>query len=153
MKYIVAILLFILVIAGVGAGAYLWYKNDQMQTKYGEVTVKGETFKVELANTQEKRELGLGGRTSLADDEGMLFVFSASGFYPFWMKDMEMPIDIIWINDGLIADVAANVPAPVEGEKLGNYYPVNPGNLVLEVNAGVIDKLGIKIGDPVQVNY
>ena len=54
---------------------------------------------VAIADTLEKRTQGLSGRESLSANEGLLFVFSTSGAYGIWMKDMRFPIDIIWISE------------------------------------------------------
>lgn len=67
---------------------------------YETTTIKlGEkTIMAEIANTKEKRELGLSGRRDLLADRGMLFVFDKPGVYGFWMKGMNFPIDIIWLD-------------------------------------------------------
>jgi len=54
---------------------------------------------VELANTNASREIGLSYRTSMNQDEGMLFVFDKIGKYGFWMKDMNFPLDILWLDE------------------------------------------------------
>src|SRR3989344_3235869 len=63
------------------------------------VKIGGVTLQVELAETPEAHARGLSGRQSLDEDQGMLFVFSkGSPAAPgFWMKDMNFPIDIIWL--------------------------------------------------------
>ena len=61
---------------------------------------------VEVADTQASRELGLSGREKMGDDEGILFVFDTPGRYGFWMKDMQFPLDIIWINqNGVVVNM------------------------------------------------
>jgi len=54
---------------------------------------------VELADTPEKRAQGLSGKKELNHDRGILFVFDKSDAYSFWMKDMNFPIDIIWLDE------------------------------------------------------
>ena len=61
------------------------------------VQIAGQTIKVEIADTDAKRELGLSGHAPLSDTQGMLFVFDTPGIYSFWMKDMLFPLDIIWL--------------------------------------------------------
>lgn len=64
-------------------------------------------LRVTVLERQGERERGLSGRESLAPTEGMLFVFPESGYHAFWMKDMQFPIDIIWVAaDGTIVDIA-----------------------------------------------
>jgi uncharacterized membrane protein (UPF0127 family) len=56
---------------------------------------------------------GLGGYESLPDDRGMLFVFQQPGEYGFWMKDMVMAIDIIWISvENQVVHVETAQPQP-----------------------------------------
>lgn len=85
---IFAVILLVLVVA-----AYLTLSGGFLGKT---VEVKGQTFKVAIADTDEKRTKGLSGRDNLAQDQGMLFLFDKPGNYPFWMKDMRFPIDIIF---------------------------------------------------------
>lgn len=106
---------------------------------------------IRIADDDKKRAEGLSGVTSLGENEGMLFVFGTEGGYSskdvtpsFWMKDMLIPLDIIWINDGRIVKIDKDVPIS-NPEKL--YTPDTPIDYVLEVNAGFSDKNNLKIGD------
>jgi uncharacterized membrane protein (UPF0127 family) len=73
----------------------------------------------------------------------MLFEFSQSGRYSFWMNDMRFPLDIIWIANGKIAHIEKNV-----SEKFaGTLIPLSDADRVLEINSGIADKLGVKVGD------
>ena len=96
---------------------------------------------------------GLGGRQSLPDDGGMLFVFQEPGLHGFWMKDMLIPIDIIWISDGgRVVDVQTAQPEPgVADPQLKRYNPSGPARYVLEVRAGLADEKGVQVGDEAQI--
>ncbi|MDO8504106.1 MAG: DUF192 domain-containing protein [bacterium] len=116
----------------------------------------GETeIKIEVAQTEEERRVGLSNRDSLNEDSGMLFAFDKTDVRPsFWMKDTKFPLDIIWINDGKIAQITANAPTVVEGtpdNKIPLYVPHDAIDYVLEVNAGLSKKWGIKIGDSIKI--
>lgn len=119
------------------------------------VKIGKNEIKVEIANTDDKRRVGLSEHTSLADDSGMLFVFDKQNERPvFWMKGMEISIDIIWINDGRVAQITSNAPVPKEGTQdsdLPRYLPNDPVDYVLEIPAGQARKKGIKAGDPVEI--
>jgi len=123
---------------------------------FEEVKIGERTVKVTLADTPDKRTKGLSGTTLLAEDNGMLFVFESKDTFPsFWMKDMLIPIDIIWINDGKIAKIDKNIPSPVAGtpdSSLKLYRPDKPIDYVLEVNAGFSDKNDLKVGDSAEGN-
>lgn len=115
------------------------------------VTINNKKISVEIANTEEKRKTGLSGRDTLTNNSGMLFVFDKKDTTPnFWMKDMKIAIDIIWINDDKIVKIDKNVPIPIGGtldNKLPIYSPGTPIDYVLEVNSGFSDLNNINVGD------
>lgn len=121
----------------------------------GGVTVRigALTIRAELARTPEERTVGLGGRPSLAEDAGMLFVFAEEGQPAFWMKGMRFPLDFIWIaGDGRIVDLTLDVPPPAPGtpdSQLERYQPRAPVRYVLEVNAGTVRRAGLEVGERV----
>lgn len=121
-------------------------------------TVKiGETqINVDVADTSEERSKGLSGVNKLGENEGMLFVFDKKDTTPsFWMKEMLISLDIIWINDGKVVKIDKSVPNPSAGasdESLKLYYPGSPIDYVVEVNAGFSDKFGLKVGDSAKGN-
>ena len=53
---------------------------------------------VEIVDTPKKRQQGLSGRDDLAENKGMLFVYTEPETIGIWMKDMKFPIDILWFN-------------------------------------------------------
>ncbi len=117
--------------------------------KVSTVTINGAKIEVELADTSAKRMKGLSGRQSLAPDKGLLFLFNRPGIYSFWMKDMNFPIDIIWIGpDYRIVDITYNL-TPDTFPK--SFRPQMPAKFVLEVNAGFARERGIKIGDKIEL--
>jgi len=66
-------------------------------------TSTGKKISVEVADTVEKRSLGLGKRSGLENGWGMLFVFEKRKQHGFWMKGMQFPLDIIWLDNHRIA--------------------------------------------------
>ena len=99
---------------------------------------------------EEERKIGLSRRKKLEEDGGMLFIFESENVFPsFWMKDMLIAIDIIWINDGEVVKIDKNVePEPGKNTaELTLYYPDKPIDYVLEVVSGFSDKNGVNIGD------
>ncbi|HEX9664656.1 MAG TPA: DUF192 domain-containing protein, partial [Patescibacteria group bacterium] len=82
----------------------------------------------------------------------MLFIFDKKDYYSFWMKEMEFPIDIIWIDDQTVVGIEKNIQPPAAG-RLFVYRPEQKVNLVLEIGAGLSDQRNIKIGDLVDISY
>ncbi len=117
------------------------------------VFLVGENLTVKVADTKELQERGLSGRESLKENEGMLFLFPKSGQYGFWMKDMQFPIDIVWIRGGAVVGFSENA-APEPGKALWSltmYYPPDTADAVLEVNTGFVAAHGLKAGDAVSL--
>lgn len=107
----------------------------------------------EVASNQITKAFGLGGRSSLPWDRGMLFVYDQPGFYYFWMKGMLIPLDFIWLADGRVIDVTTNVPPPEnQGELLSTFTSQAPAKYVLEVNAGWVEKNKLIIGAGFVIN-
>ena len=103
---------------------------------------------VEVADTPEKQRRGLGYRDDLPWDHGMYFVYAFPNVPSFWMRGMRFSIDIVWIREGRIVDVHANVPF----QPGGNGPTVRPResvDAVLEVPAGYAQTSGWRVGDRV----
>ncbi len=112
------------------------------------VEVNGQLIKVEVAEEPFEKMIGLGGRKSLPEDKGMVFIYDRKGIQEFWMKGMTFPIDVIWLNDWKVVDISRNLP-PQGGSadpNLKKYSPKTEVNAVLEINAGLADKWGIEEG-------
>lgn len=119
------------------------------------ITVDNIKINVQIANTEDKRTKGLSGVTSMDAGSGMLFVFDSKAVTPtFWMKDMLIPLDTIWIGNGKIIRIDKNIPAPAPGTadiNLKTYSAGQPIDYVLEVNAGFSVKNNISVGDAVDL--
>ena len=108
-----------------------------------------------LANTPEKQSKGLGGCKYVPENSGMYFgpFDTAQGQNAtFWMKNMLIPIDIIWLKDNQVVGIEKNVPSfPLDtpDEELPNYTSPEPVDAVLEVGAGMAEEYGIKEGSEI----
>ncbi len=117
---------------------------------YTTVTINQAVVRATLADTDAKHEQGLSGHPSLAPDEGMLFIFDHADLYGFWMKDMNFPLDIIWIANNQVVGFSENLaPDPSPERKI--YYPPEPVDRVLEVRSGFVKEQNINVGDKVQI--
>ena len=98
---------------------------------------------VEIADTPAERETGLMGRSALAADSGMLFVFDQDQPLSFWMKDTLIPLSIAFINSkGIIVDIQDMQPLDETP-----HHSVAPAKYALEVNQGFFAAQGIQVGD------
>lgn len=137
-------------------GSFLLFQSRQsifpdttVQSSF--VKINGHIIKVEIADDFEEQKQGLSDRESLCEDCGMLFVFPRKQVRSFWMKNMNFPIDIIWIQDKKIVHISENLSPEGEAPE-ETYSSILPVNYVLEVNAGITDNYGIKMGDKINLN-
>lgn len=106
-------------------------------------------YRVEVADTREERTLGLSGRLRLAPNQAMLFRFEESGTHCMWMKDMNFPIDVLWLNEETgIVHIEENV-VPETFPK--QFCSPNPSYYVMELAAGQVAAKGLKQGDSVDI--
>ena len=104
-------------------------------------------FLVEMATTEDEKNIGLMNRSELPDGQGMLFDFSPPQLVSMWMKNTLVPLDMIFIQaDGRILRVAQNT------EPLSTFAIPSGGVVkgVLEVIGGTAKKYGIGSGDRVR---
>lgn len=153
-RFLIAAL--ILIICFILFLGFNWYKSKESRNhiipnKENRVNIKINNFQVdaEIADTIKKRAEGLSGKNSLSEEQGMLFIFSKPGKYSFWMKDMDFPIDIIWINKDLeIVEIKKNI-APDSFPK--SFFSSKLSQYVLELKSGTTEKYNIKEGDKVVI--
>lgn len=106
----------------------------------------GVSLRIEFATTSAEREKGLGGRTSIPEDYGMLFVFPKDDLYGFWMKDTLIPLDMFWLDSkGQVISIAQDVATSSFPHV---FYPTIPARYVLETRAGFTRTHNIATGTP-----
>ena len=112
-----------------------------------EITIGKNYFHTFVADTKDKRERGLSGISELKEEEAMIFEFSEAGQYNFWMKDMNFPIDIVWIDENKkIIDISENITPDTYPK---TFTSRAKSKWVLEVGANETKNKEIKIGDEV----
>jgi uncharacterized protein len=144
------LIVIILTVAGAVLFRYLGSSGQDQRELYNVPVRIGENeLLVQIADTAKSREKGLSGRTGLAEGTGMLFVFPQPTQVTFWMKDMNFPLDIIFIRDNRVVSIeksAPNFPRGTPLEELPRYTSPEPVDMVLEVPAGWSDSNGVSIG-------
>ncbi len=128
---------------GVGAG-----QGAARLDRLDIVTASGDhAFLVEVMRTEAERERGLMFRRSLPQDRGMLFDFDSERPVEMWMKNTFIPLDMIFISrSGRVVGLAEDAE-PLSQRIIPSGAPAAG---VIEVNAGVAAKIGLKIGDEVR---
>jgi uncharacterized membrane protein (UPF0127 family) len=133
----------VVMVASVFAGACQAQPRVTISTQEG----RELTFKVEIADTPSKRELGLQYRRELAVDHGMLFLFPDEKEQSFWMKNTPIALDLIFINSArkIVGIVEQAVPFSLNSRSVGAR-----SQFVLEINGGLSRRYGIQTGDIVR---
>lgn len=139
----------VLAVALVACGSGPARKNGMPKTAHVVVvTSTGEhRVAVEVARTDEERAMGLMHRRSLAEDAGMLFIFTESDDHSFWMRNTLIPLDMIFIGeDGRVVGIVERAePLTLTQRSVGK-----PSRYVLEVNGGWSAARGVRVGDVVR---
>ena len=104
-------------------------------------------FLVELAKNEYEREKGLQCKKYLKKNEGMLFIWSEEDYRNFWMKNTAISLDLIFINSKFeIVDIYFDA-IPFDKKLIRSQ---KRAKFVLELNAGILKKLGFNIGDSIK---
>jgi uncharacterized membrane protein (UPF0127 family) len=110
------------------------------------------TVDVRIADTRQQKIVGLSETPSLQNGSGMLFAYEESGGHTYVMREMDYPLDIVFIGaDGRINSIAS-APAPGPNEDGNNIQRTGTGKYVLEVPRGWMDRHGIHAGHRVTIN-
>lgn len=108
--------------------------------------LNGKRIELEVVTSTEDMAQGLGDRSHLDPDHGMLFKYEVPAVLPFWMRHMHFPLDIIWIEGKEVIDIGAHLPPPTHlFEAPYTFTPRGPASWVLEVPAGQAEEYGLHI--------
>ncbi|MEL6331955.1 MAG: DUF192 domain-containing protein [Cyanobacteria bacterium J06626_26] len=114
--------------------------------------IAGETVELEVAQTARQQQLGLMHRKALPDNRGMLFPFSPARPVGFWMKNVPVGLDMVFLYQGQVQGIAE--APPCEADPCPTY---SPGRLlvdnVIELRIGRAAELGLEAGDRVEITY
>ena len=104
-------------------------------------------FAVTVADEPTEWRQGLSGVRSLSDQTGKLFIFDSPDRYGIWMKDMLIPIDILWIDDErIIIHIEENISPDTYPE---TFSSPTPARFVLEVPAFTVESFKITPGQKI----
>ncbi len=136
--------------------------EDMTATDTFEIEIGGEAFHLEIAADQVSRYTGLGGREFIDANAGMIFVYPKAAIWYSVMRDCIIPIDIMFLDSsGSVTATHTMQPERprAEGEsnidyerRLNRYYSKSSSGYAIELRAGTIDRLGIKLNGHVTLN-
>jgi uncharacterized membrane protein (UPF0127 family) len=113
----------------------------------------GQKIRAEVVVTPENMMNGLKYRDSLAPDRGMLFIHGQMGTWLYWMYEVRIPLDLIWMDaQGVIVEMFPDAkPCPGPKEKCLAYGGHQPSIHVLEMAAGSIARYKLAVGQKVEL--
>lgn len=109
-------------------------------------------LQLEVARTPTQQAMGLMHRPALPDDRGMLFPFEVARPVSFWMRNVPVPLDMVFMRDGEVKAIAANAP-PCTTPSCPTYGPDEAVNQVIELRGGRAAELGLAVGDRILIEY
>ncbi|MGR8931841.1 MAG: DUF192 domain-containing protein [Gammaproteobacteria bacterium] len=111
-----------------------------------------QQIRVEIADTEARRERGLMYRNSLPENQGMLFIHPESRVLAVWMKNTLIPLDVIFLSsNGKIVSMLQNL-TPCNHDPCPISTSTEKANYMLEVNAGFIEKHQLEVGQGIDIN-
>ena len=116
------------------------------------VIIGKEEIELEVTQTPEQQQLGLMYRNYLPKNRGMLFSFTTPRGVRFWMKNVIIPLDMIFLQDGTIKAIEANVP-PCSVDPCPLYGTDIPVDQVIELPGGRAAELSLKVGDRLEIEF
>ncbi len=142
------IIIFLVIL--VAFGGVIFYQFSKSTKPKSQITIAKQAFSLEVATTSAEQQKGLSGREKLPQDQGILFIFAKADHYPFWMKEMKFPIDIIFIKNNKIVSITHNAqPIKKDDNNPPIYQSEEPFTHALEINGGLAKKYAFKKNDTV----
>lgn len=126
---------------------FIVYPYSKKEKKEPQVCFKNHCFSVKLALTPEEKSKGLMYRGSLDKNKGMLFIYDKEGEYSFWMKNVLIPLDIIWLDKAKKVVYIAENCQPCLEPSCPSIKPEKAAKYVLEINGGLASEMGLSVGD------
>lgn len=129
-------------------------KSSQLLPISAETEINNQKIELEVAATKKEQDTGLMYRTSLPNNRGMLFKFKSPQKVSFWMKNCKIPLDMIFMRDGIVKGIEFSAP-PCITDPCPTYKP-NPNieiDQVIEMKGGQAKKLNIKVGSHIKISF
>ncbi len=116
------------------------------------IVPNGTKIQLEVAQTPEQQAKGLMYRPALPDDRGMLFPFPSAQPVSFWMKNVPVPLDMVFLQNEVVKYIQIAAP-PCTSEPCPTYGPNTPIDKVIELRSGRSAELKLKVGDIVKIEF
>lgn len=147
-KNISIVFLIVFFLCLIGLQIWRWFYWPELSLR-----LAGEDLTVLVANNENHRYKGLGGRDSFGEYDGMLFIMNEKDRIGVVMRSMRFSIDVVWFDNGKVVDIAPNLPLEpeVSENNLRVYRPRVEANTFLELPASWTSEHNLKIGDEIEL--
>ncbi|NET71625.1 MAG: DUF192 domain-containing protein [Sphaerospermopsis sp. SIO1G2] len=127
-------------------------KGQNLPISAQAILPQGKKINLEVATTAEQHMKGLMYRPALADDRGMLFVFPSAKPVRFWMKNVPVALDMVFLQRGVIKYIETSAP-PCQSEPCPTYGPNVPIDRVIELRSKRATELNLQVGDRINIEF
>jgi uncharacterized membrane protein (UPF0127 family) len=127
-------------------------KGQQLPISAVAVVPNGTSIDLEVAKTTQQQQIGLMYRPALPDNRGMLFEFPSPQPVAFWMKNVPVALDMVFIHQGVVQYIEDIAPPCVQ-EPCPTYGPNKLVDRVIELRAGRAAELKLKVGDRITIRF
>jgi len=127
-------------------GLIIFFLSQKRSNKTIPIQIDNKTFNLGIANNPLSRSRGLSKRKSLCQNCGMIFVYQKESVYPFWMKNTNFPLDILWLDKtGQVVDIKQGQPQSLDILKNST-----PAQYIIELPTG---STTLNIGDIISLPH
>ena len=145
MRYFLPLIL--LALAGAGCGPPT-ADLDELELRHVKLP-NGQEIRAEVELSPTDMQKGMMFRDSLPRGRGMLFIHDKPGFYPYWMYQVRIPLDMVWMDAShRIVEIAADTPpCKTKASDCNKYGGHQQAQFVLELGGGEAKRLGLREGN------
>lgn len=129
-------------------------EQGQMLPITARAIINERVINLEVAQTPQQQAMGLMFREALPDDRGMFFPFEEARIARFWMNNVPVALDMIFVKDGQVVEIADSVPpCDTEPQDCPLYGPDTIVDGVIELRAGRAKELELATGDRIEIEF
>ena len=143
-------ILILIIVVLVFTSTILAKANEKYNYKYKNVEINGNVFNLEVADSDLLQTIGLMYRDNLNENSGMLFIMDKPMKAAFWMKNMNFPIDMVFIKQNKIVTIIEDIPV-CKKESCPRYRSKDMIDSVIEFNSGTCKKYSISAGQKITI--
>ena len=127
--------------------------RGQMLPITAQAIINERVIDLEVAQTPQQQAMGLMFREALPDDRGMFFPFREARIARFWMNNVPVALDMIFLKEGKIVEIVTAPPCNAEPSDCPLYGPETPVDGVIELREGRAKELGLATGDAIEIEF